>query len=48
MAPLTEEELRRRLPLLYSGPQLREMLEELDRAAASSSSAWMGQVLARY
>ena len=46
--PLTEDELRRKLPRLYSGMQLRQMIEELDRAAASSSTAWMQQILSRY
>lgn len=48
MPPLTEDDLRRRLPRLYSGLQLRGIIEELDRAAASTSADWMPQILSRY
>ena len=48
MPGLTEDDLRRKLPRLYSGLQLRQMIEELDRAAASSSTRWMQQILGRH
>jgi len=52
LPPLTAEELRRRLPLLYHGKQLSELVDELDNAEASAgcegSSRWLNEVLARY
>ncbi len=48
--PLTEARLRKLLPLIYSGRELRGAFQELDRAAraADSSPSWMAEILARY
>lgn len=50
--PLTLDSLRRRLPLLYRGRALAEVVDELDRAElqrdASGSDTWSDAILARY
>ena len=47
--PLTEGELRRLLPLIYRRRELRDALQELDRAAQQDTTGkWMTEILARY
>ena len=46
--PLTEVRLRELLPLIYQGRDLRDALQELDRAAQSGTSEWMREILGRY
>jgi REP element-mobilizing transposase RayT len=46
--PLTVDRLRNLLPLIYSGRELRGALQELARAASSSSGKWLGEILERY
>ena len=48
MPALTETGLRELLPLVYAGRELRTAVQELDRAAADSSSKWMREILKRY
>ena len=45
---LTPEELLRRLPFLYDEPAVREVREELERAAAAGSERWVRQILAPF
>ncbi len=47
--PLTEQRLRQLLPLIYKRRELRDAVEELDRAASQDSTGkWMTEILARY
>jgi REP element-mobilizing transposase RayT len=46
--PLSEAKLRTLLPFIYEGRQLREALQELDRAVAAATPQWLAQILARY
>lgn len=51
MPMLDEAALRQLLPIIYSGRQLAEALQELDRAcalAAGGSSTWLNGILERY
>jgi len=45
---LTEARLRELLPLIYRRRELKEALQELDRAGRDSTGRWMAEVLARY
>ena len=51
--PLTEARLRELLPLIYRRRELKDALQELDRAAADAASPtgtgkWLAELLARY
>ncbi len=47
--PLTETLLRQLLPLIYSGRDLRDAVQELDRAVQQDSTGkWLAEILARY
>ena len=46
--PLTAARLRKLLPLIYRGRELKHALQELDRAAAQDSGKWLAKVLNRY
>ncbi len=47
--PLTEHRLRQLLPLIYRRRELRDAVEELDRAAAQDSTGkWTAEIIARY
>ena len=46
---LTEQRLRQLLPLIYQRRELRDALQELDRAASQDATGkWMAEILARY
>lgn len=45
---LTEQRLRQLLPLIYRRRELRDAVEELDRASQDSTGKWMAEILARY
>ncbi len=48
-APLTEAGLRELLPLIYQRRELKDALQELDRAASQDSTGkWTAEILARY
>ena len=47
-AELTEGRLRELLPLIYRRRELKDALQELDRAAQDSTGKWMAEILARY
>lgn len=47
--PLTEPRLRQLLPLIYGGRDLRDAVQELDRAVQQDSTGkWLAEILARY
>ncbi len=47
--PLTEQRLRQLLPLIYRRRELRDAVEELDRAAEQDATGkWTAEILARY
>ena len=45
---LTEARLRELLPLIYQRRELKEALQELDRAGRDSTGKWLAEILARY
>ncbi len=45
---LTEQRLRQLLPLIYQRRELRDAMEELDRAKQDSTGKWIAEILARY
>ena len=48
-SPLTEARLRELLPLIYRRRELKDALQELDRAASQDSTGkWLAEILARY
>jgi len=49
LEPLTEARLRELLPLIYRRRELKDALQELDRAASQDSTGkWTAEILARY